>query len=414
MTPAGSARMTLSQARRIALAAQGLHRERPAGPATAGSVGRTFARLELLQIDAVNVLTRAHYLPLFSRLGPYDTALLDRLAEVAPRRMVEYWAHEASFVRPGHFADLRAWQRRRWMGEWAAEGPLQRALGDAILALLEASAPLTARQVAEHLGHAGPRDGSGWGWNWNHAKRALEILFAAGEVGSVGRTSQFERRYAPIGRVLPAGGDTLPDPDEAAERLVLAASAALGIASARCLADYFRLPVRAATAAADRLVSRGDLETATVEGWPGPRYLHPAAARPRRAAGRALLGPFDSMVFERRRLQDLFGFRYRLEIYVPAAQRVHGYYVLPFLLRDRMAARVDLRADRGAGRLEVRGAFAEPDAEPDTAVELAAELGLMAEWLGLDGVVVQPNGNLAAALAAAAATRSGTNAGHRS
>ncbi|NKX53827.1 winged helix-turn-helix domain-containing protein [Arthrobacter mobilis] len=398
-----NARLTLSQARRIALAAQGLAKERPTRPAAARQVGRTFDRLQLLQIDSVNVLARAHYLPFFSRLGPYDTGIVDRMASRAPRRMVEYWAHEASYVRPGHFADLRVWQRRPWVGAAGLDPQLRLDLTERILQTLDSSRPLTARAVAERIGHAEKVPKSGWGWNWTAAKRVLEDLFEQGLVSAAGRTAQFERLYAPAAKVLPAacGPLHLPDRDEAMLRLIEAAAAAHGIGSTRCLADYFRLPVKAAARAAGTLVRQGRLEEVEVAGWPGPLYLHPAAARPRRAGGRALLGPFDSLVFERRRLQQLFGFHYRIEIYTPAGRRRFGYYVLPFLLGEQLCARVDLKADRGAGLLLVRGAYAEPQAPVETAVELAQELGLLAQWLGLAGIVVLDRGNLAAALARA-------------
>ncbi|GAA1362823.1 winged helix-turn-helix domain-containing protein [Arthrobacter rhombi] len=402
-------RMTLAQARRVALAAQGLHHARPTGPATARQVGLAFDRLQLLQIDSVNVLSRSHYLPIFARVGPYDRTVLDAMGSRSPRRMVEYWAHEASFIRPGHFADLVPWQRRTWMGVFTAERPELRDLADRILLLLETSRPLTARQVASRLGHREQVDRSNWGWNWSTVKEALEALFARGEVGSAGRTAQFERRYAPIAKVLPVPADTSANDDAAAsaERLVEASARAHGIGTVRCFADYFRLPVRDAGAAVERLVTRGVLEPVDVAGWRGLQYLHVNAAKPRFARGRALLSPFDSLVFERRRVEQLFGFHYRLEIYTPAAQRRYGYYVLPFLLGDQLVARVDLKADRANGRLVVRSSHAEVDAPGETAVELAAELWLMARWLGLESVQVDPEGNLSLELARTVRTRCG-------
>jgi len=402
-----TASFTLSQARRIALAAQGLAKERPTGPVTTRQVGRTFARLRLLQIDSVNVLVRSHYLPFFSRLGPYDTAIADRLAGRAPRRMVEYWAHEACYVRPEHFADLRVWQQRKWVGAGRLDPALRHDLEERVLHVLASSRPLTAREVAARIGHEEDVPKLEWGWNWNAVKRVLEGLFEQGVVSAAGRTAQFERLYAPTPKVLPAGHDPLllPDREEAMLRLVEAAAAAHGIASARCLADYFRLPAKAVAQAAAALVRQGVLDEVEVQGWPGPRYLHPAAARPRRAGARALLSPFDSLVFERRRLEQLFGFQYRIEIYTPAARRRYGYYVLPFLLGESVCARVDLKADRAAGLLLVRGAYAEPFAPAATAVELARELELLAQWLGLGGVAVQDRGGLAPALAGALGER---------
>ncbi|MCG2622732.1 winged helix DNA-binding domain-containing protein [Arthrobacter sp. I2-34] len=402
-----TAKLTLPQARRIALAAQGLAKERPTRPVTARQVGRTFARVQLLQIDSVNVLVRSHYLPFFSRLGPYDAAIVDRLAGRAPRRLMEYWAHEACYVRPESFADLRVWQRRQWVGAAGLDPLLRRDLEQRILQVLQSSRPLTARQVAARIGHEEDVPKLEWGWNWNAVKRVLEALFEQGVVSAAGRTAQFERLYAPTARVLPPDQDPLrlPDREEAMLRLVEAAAAAHGIGSVRCLADYFRVPVQAAARAAASLAAQGKLEEVEVQGWPGPRYLHPAAARPRRASGRALLSPFDSLVFERRRLQQLFGFHYRIEIYTPAARRRYGYYVLPFLLGEAVCARVDLKADRAAGLLLVRGAYAEPAAPVETAVELARELDLLAQWLGLGGIAVEDRGGLAPALAAALGER---------
>lgn len=398
-----SAALTLDQARRIALSAQGLASARPTSLVTARQVGRTFDRLQLIQIDSVNVLIRSHYLPLFSRLGDYDVDIVHRLAGRSPRRMVEYWAHEASYIRPRHFEDLRLWQKRAWVGAHSMETAERLELARRILAVLESSRPLTARQVSARLGHddAGPK--TNWGWNWNAVKRVLEDLFEQGEISAAGRTAQFERLYSPTRKVLPAGfnGNGAPDPDEAMLRLIEAASSAHGIGTIRCFADYFRVGVRPATAAVEELVRQSILEPVTVRGWDRPVFRHVEAKLPRKASGRALLSPFDSLVFERRRLQELFNFHYRIEIYTPPAKRKYGYYVLPFLLRDRLVARVDLKADRGRGNLLVRGSYAEPAAPADTAVELAAELWTMAAWLGLADVVVEPRGDLAAPLAAA-------------
>ena len=401
-----AASLTLAQARRIALAAQGLHRPRPTGPATARSVGRTFARIQLAQIDSVNVLVRSHYLPFFSRLGPYDRAILDRLASRSPRRMMEYWAHEACFIRPEHFHALRPWQKRAWVGAAGLDPTLRADIEARILEALAHGRPQTAAELTRRLEHDAPK-GEAWGWNWNPVKRVLEGLFEDGTVSSAARTSQFERRYALTSTVLPPGiGDgEAVDPDEAILMLTEAAAQAHGIGTVRCFADYFRLPLRATAAAVARLVAAGSLEEVSVDGWPGQHYLHPGATLPRAATGRALVSPFDSLVFERQRLERLFGFRYRIEIYTPADRREYGYYVLPFLLRDRMAARVDLKADRPARTLLVQAAHAEPDAPGDTAAELADELLLMAHWLGLDDVRVAERGSLAPAVARALGER---------
>ncbi|UTT68328.1 winged helix DNA-binding domain-containing protein [Arthrobacter sp. DNA4] len=396
-----SATLSLDQARRIALAAQGLHKGRPTGPVTARAVGRTFARLQLVQIDSVNVLVRSHFLPFYSRLGNYDRDILQRMSASHPRRMFEYWAHEASYIRPEHYQDLLLWQKRAWVGASRMDPVLRDEVAARILAVLARSRPMTASELTSRIGHVEEKQADNWGWNWNAVKRVLEHLFEAGLVSAASRTGQFERRYTLTSKVLPdaaaAAGEK--DPEAALRRLTDAAAQAHGIGSIRCFADYFRTPVKATALAVEHLVEQGRLEPVTVAGWNRKIFRHVDSLLPRRATGRALLSPFDSLVFERRRLSELFGFHYRIEIYTPEPNRRFGYYVLPFLLRDRIVARVDLKADRAGGRLLARAAFAEPDAPADTAVELAAELKLMGQWLGLPDVEVGPAGDLAARLA---------------
>jgi uncharacterized protein YcaQ len=399
-----AATLSLDQARRIALAAQELDKVRPAGPVTLRTVGRTFARLQLVQIDSVNVLSRSHFLPFFSRLGNYDRTILQRMSASHPRRMMEYWAHEASYIRPDHFRDLVVWQKRAWVGAAAMEPGLREDVSGKILQVLSTGRPMTASEVTARIGHVEDRRNENWGWNWNAVKRVLEHLFEAGLISAASRTDQFERKYTLTERVLPArlrGQEKVQDPAEAMNRLIDAAAQAHGIGTVRCFADYFRVPAKAAAGSVDHLVQSGRLKPVSVAGWDRELFLHADARIPRKATGRALLSPFDSLVFERRRLEELFGFHYRIEIYTPEQKRRYGYYVLPFLLRDKIVARVDLKADRSAGQLLAKSAHAEPDAPPDTAVELAAELKLMAEWLGLKEVVVSPVGTLSAGLAAA-------------
>ena len=398
------ATLSLDQARRIALAAQGLDKGRPAGPVTSRTVGRTFARLQLVQIDSVNVLSRSHFLPFFSRLGNYDRTILQRMAGTHPRRMMEYWAHEASFIRPELFPDLVLWQKRTWVGAGRLEPGLRESVARQILDVLAVGKPRTAAELTVKIGHVEDRSNENWGWNWNAVKRVLEDLFQDGVISAATRTEQFERRYTLTARVLPdrlALADDGRDPVAAMHRLIDAAAQAHGIGTVRCFADYFRTPVKAAADAIEHLIKAGRLEPVSVAGWNRKVFLHAEATLPRRAAGRALLSPFDSLVFERRRLEELFGFHYRIEIYTPEHRRRFGYYVLPFLLGDTVVARVDLKADRAAGKLLVRSAYGEPDAPPRTAVELANELELMAEWLGLEDVVVSPAGDLAEPLAVA-------------
>lgn len=416
--------LSLSQARRVALRAQGLDRPRPerTGPATMRHLQQVVDRVGLLQIDSVNVLARAHLMPTYSRIGPYDTALLDRASGRAPRRLVETWAHEASYVPPETYA-LLGWRRRAYLDHaWGVirEAPLRFSpLVDEILTMITEDGPLTASEVHARVESDHPRTRSEWGWNWTAAKRVLEYLFFTGQVASARRNAQFERCYDLTERVLPPHVLAAPEPDhdEALRSLLSIAARAHGVASERCLLDYFRLKGPRARGAVQDLVADGTLVPVRVAGWDRPVYLDAQADLPRRATGRALLSPFDPLVFERRRLEELFGLRYRIEIYVPEAQRVHGYYVLPFLRGERLAALVDLKADRGAGLLRVHAAHEPPggageargeDTPAAVAADLAVELRLLAGWLGLEDVAVgyrggEPKGSLAGALTGALA-----------
>lgn len=401
--------LSLAQARRIAIAAQGLDRAHPIEPdrpVTMRGLSALVERIGLLQIDSVNVLARAHLMPAFARLGPYDPALLDRATGRSPRRLVEAWAHVASFVPPDTWRQLafrRAWYRRRWEADhdsfWrrhAAEIDETRAL------LLEARRPVTAREVHARFEARHPRAGAGW-WEWSVAKEVLEHLFFTGEVAIAGRTSSFERRYDLADRVIPRDVLARPVPTEAdaTRHLIELGARAHGIGMDTCLADYYRIALEAARPAIAELVAAGILEPVSVEGWRRPAYLHRDARIPRRVAGRAILSPFDPLVWERRRLEALFGRTYRIEIYTPAHKRVFGYYVLPFLLGDAIVAKVDLKADRAAGVLRVLTAWREDGAPAVTAEALATELRSMAVWLGLADIAVATpfRGDLAAALA---------------
>ncbi len=392
--------LTRPEARRVLLASQGFADRRHATP-TMRTLERAVRRTSVLQIDSVNVLKRAHYLPLFSRMGSYDVHLLDRASGKAPRRLVEYWAHVAALM-PVDLWPVMQHRMARYREdghEWTGVRHGAELVGS-VLAQVRERGPCTARDLDDGL----PRARDHWGWNWSETKKVLEYLFAAGEVAVAGRTASFERLYDVPERVLPREVLDLPVPtaEEAHRELVRRAARSLGVSDLRSLADYFRMPREQVGAAVRDLVEEGELQPARVDGCSREWYLHRDARLPRRISAATLLSPFDPVVWERRRTERLFGFRYRIEIYVPAARRVHGYYVLPFLLDDRLVARVDLKADRARSTLLVQSAHAEPDVPPDTAERLAASLDDLAGWLGLHDVVVQPRGDLAPALCAAA------------
>jgi uncharacterized protein YcaQ len=378
-------RLSAAEARRLALAAQGLADGRPAREPGMRDVGRALRRVGLVQIDSVNVLSRAHYLPLFARLGPYDRALLDRAAHDAPRRLFEYWGHEASLL-PVDLQPLLRWRMARARDDaWGGMRRIARDRPDLVarvLAEVRDRGPVAARELADE----GPRRSGPW-WGWSDVKRAVEFLFWSGQVTSARRRG-FERLYDLPERVLPRAVVRAPTPDEpdAIRALVRISARACGVAAERDLRDYFRLPVAPARRAVAELVEAGELLPVAVEGWTTPAFLDAGARIPRQVHARALIGPFDSLIWERSRTERLFGFRYRIEIYVPAPRRVHGYYVLPFLLGDRLVARVDLKADRQAGVLRVQACHHEPGAPEETATELAAALEEMAGWLGLEAV----------------------------
>jgi uncharacterized protein len=391
-------RLPAGLARRIALAAQGFADPRPSGAVGIRQLRRTVERLAVVQIDSVNVLSRSHYLPFFSRLGPYPRAALDELT--ARRHAVfEYWAHEASFLPVGLQPYLRWRMAAAVEHAWGNMVRIQRerpGFVAEVLARVRDEGPLKAGDFAE------PRpDRAGAMWNWHDGKVALEWLFFTGAITATHRTTSFEKVYDLTERVLPAEvlRAPTPEPADAVRELVRTAARALGVATERDLRDYFRLRPEATRTAIAELLEAGELQPVDVAGWGHPAWLDPDARRPRWIRSRALLSPFDSLVWERPRVERIFGFRYRLEIYTPAEKRVHGYYVLPFLLGDRLVARVDLKADRQAGVLRVQAAHAEEGAEHHLVADaLAEELRLMADWLELDDVAVTPRGDLAGAL----------------
>jgi uncharacterized protein YcaQ len=391
-------------ARRIALAAQGFGAPPPAGPITARQIRKVVNTMGLLQLDSVNVLSRSHYLPVYARLGSYPREILDRLtghtAGPMQREYIEYWAHEASLV------PLATHPLLRWRMARAAEdawGSIQRIARDKPTLLedvrqaVRRDGPIRSNELG--LERAPKRPGQMW--QWHDGKVALEYLFWAGEIGAARRVN-FERQYDLMERILPPPilNQPTPDPDDAQRELVRIAARALGVATEPDLGDYFRLPRAASKLRVAELVDSGELLPVPVHGWPAPGYLWPSARRPRRVEARALLSPFDPLIWYRDRALRLFGFHYRIEIYTPAAQRVHGYYVLPFLLGDQLVARVDLKADRQSRALRVQAAWVEPDAQPGPVAEqLAGQLLDLASWLGLERVVLTGRGDLAPALA---------------
>ena len=385
MPPPGE-KISSAQARRIALAAQGFGQGRPAS-IHQGHLRRTVERLGLHQIDSVNVLTRAHYLPAFSRLGAYDATLIDRAAwgRKSERRLFEYWAHEASLLPLSTHPFLRWRMARADRGEAGYSGmrvfaQQHRAEAMALLERIRQEGPLAASDFEASR--------TGW-WAWSHSKRILEWLFYAGHITTATRRRSFERVYDLTERVIPQAILALPTPSEAEalRHLIEQSARALGIATMGELRDYFRLGPEEAKAAIATLVEEGMLIQATVPGWP-PAFLHREARRPRRIEARALLAPFDPLIWERTRTERLFGVRYRIEIYVPAEKRIHGYYVLPFLLGERLVARVDLKADRQASRLLVHAVHLEPDAPAETEEALRNELVTLSQWLGLSTVSI--------------------------
>lgn len=383
---AAKASLRLAEARRVALAAQGFGTPRTT-TVRASTVANVVRGLGVVQIDSVNVLVRSHYLPVFSRLGPYDRTLLDTVAYRRPRALFEYWGHEASLL-PVRTYPLLRWRMeraRRHVGMWSSMSRVAREqpqLVRRLRATIAESGPMSASDFE------GARGTGSW-WGWSDVKRALEYLFYSGSLSTATRRKSFERVYDLTERVLPREVYAAPEVAEpdAQRELVHIAARALGVATEADLRDYFRLDVADAAARITELVEERALLPVTVEGWKQQAYLDADRAIPRRIEASALLSPFDSVIWHRPRALRLFGFDYRLEIYTPAHKRVHGYYVLPYLLGDTLVARVDLKADRAEGRLNVRAVHFEPGTDV-TAVgaRLEAEFASMAGWLGLGRV----------------------------
>jgi uncharacterized protein len=398
--------LTATQARRIAVAAQGFAEAKPRGSVTRAHLRRLIGRIQVLQLDSVSVAVRAHYAPVFSRLGPYDRDILDRAAWShsvrSPRLLVEYWAHEAALMAVDDWPLLRWRMRELRHGRWGTHiVKANPRLADDIVAAVAELGPSTAGQIEAHLA-AEPRGAKGPWWGRSDTKWVAEALFAAGVLTTATRVG-FARHYDMTEKVLPPEvlARHIPD-DEAVRELILRAATAIGVGTEADIRDYFRLSPKQVKPAIAHLVASGELERVDVDGWAAPAYLAAGQAVPRIDRGTALLCPFDPLIFFRPRVERLFDFHYRVEIYTPAAKRQYGYYVWPFLLDGRLVGRVDLKADRASEALQVIGAFVEPDASlARTAAALVDELESMASWLDLAKVTVGDRGDLAAALARA-------------
>jgi uncharacterized protein YcaQ len=361
----------------------------------------------------VNVFCRSHYMPVYSRVGPYPREILDDLAghqtrparsgrrPRADRELFEYWAHQASLIaleiqpllrwRMAR-ADRESWQ---FVAKMAEEQPQ---LIENVLALVAAQGPIRGADASPEPRARGVRAM----WDWSDGKNALEYLLYAGRVYASHRVN-FERFYDLPERVLSSEvlSAATPHEEDAQRQLIMISARCLGVGTEEDLGDYFRLPRKASKERVAELLASGDLEAVTVDGWRKPAYILPGTVAPRQINARALLSPFDSLIWSRPRIARLFGFDYRIEIYTPAAKRTFGYYVLPFLLGDTLVARVDLKSDRKNAVLQVLGAFVEPGHEPGLiARELATELLAVAGWLGLDSVRVASRGSLAKRLGA--------------
>ncbi len=386
--------LSASQARRIALAAQGFGK--PRGPVGTRQLNLALQRLAVLQLDSVNVFERSHYLPLFARLGAYDKTQLDRLTFARKAPYVEYWAHQAALI-PVDDWPLWQWHRDAELagtGRTKAWDRSNTAMTDFLLAELAEKGPMPASKI-EH--EANKRSGPWWGWS--EVKSALETMFFDGRVAVAGRKN-FERYYDLPERRLPAEvlARSIPKSD-AVRELVARAGEALGIATVRDLADYWRLPQADTRLAIAQLIEGGELLPVSVAGWAAQAYLHRDARVPRRIEAMALLSPFDPVVWERARTERMFGFHYRIEIYTPAPQRKFGYYTLPLLQDEALVGRIDLKSDRQNRTLRVQSAWREPGQAPDVA-RIGHLLRETAAWQGLESLVVQDWGDLARDLAA--------------
>lgn len=405
-------RLSLVEARRLAVAAQGFGR-RPARPSVA-DVRKLAARVLAFQIDSVNVLVRAHYMPAFARLGAYPAGAVDRLA-YDKRQLFEYWGHAACLM-PVELYPLLRYRMHRNETEMYMRTERGQYLAQVYAEVVERG-PLAAGDLSD------PRKRAGSWWSWGEGKAALEHLFNDGLVSVAGRRG-FERLYDLTERVIPADALAAPYPgrEEAMKQLIVLGAKACGVGTAGDIVGYLyvdgwhdRLPLlprwewkkgetnRRSGPIAKRLVAElveeGRLTPVSVEGWSEVAYMAPGTRVPRGVDARAIVTPFDSLVWERRRIERLFGMSYTIEIYTPAPKRVYGYYVCPFLLGDTLVGRVDLKADRQRSRLLVQAGHAEPDQDARRiAPHLREELNGLCAWLGLDAIEVTRRGDLAEAL----------------
>ena len=384
-------RLTVPQARRLALAAQGFAEPRPSRRVDLRHLRRVVDRVGVVQLDSVNVVARAHYLPFFARLGNYPMDLADRLGWKSGE-MVEYWAHEAALIPVQRWPLFRHRMERNWhwpsMDRWMSENP---ETISQVLTEVRTRGPLRPADLDNHaIAVRGP-----W-WDWSDAKLALEALFFTGQL-TIRDRDNFIRRYDLPERVLPAEVVARRiDHDESQRELLRLAVGHHGVGTVHDLADYYRLKPQVAAPLLAGLATAGEIEQVEVTGWKGPVYSDPGARLPRAIHGLSLLCPFDPVVWFRPRAERLFDFHYRIEIYTPPAKRIWGYYVLPILLDSHLVGRVDLKADRQDRTLRVRAAYAEEGVDPArVAPPLLTELETMATWLGLDNVSVEKKGNLA-------------------
>jgi uncharacterized protein YcaQ len=401
-------KLTAGQARRVAVAAQGFHEPAPRGPVNRAHLRRLISRIQVLQLDSVSVAVRAHYAPVFSRLGPYERDVVDRAAwshsARSPRLLVEYWAHEAALMAVDDWPLMR-WRMREYTdGRWGKEIVKKNArLAVDIVAAVAELGPSTAGQIEAHL-ESEPQGKKGPWWDRSDTKWVAEALFASGVLTTATRVG-FARHYDLSENVLPP--EVLArevDDDEAVRELALRAASALGVGTEADIRDYFRLGAGQVKPVLAKLVADGELERVEVDGWPAPAYLRTGQIISRRERGTALLCPFDPLIFFRPRVERIFQFRYRIEIYTPGPKREFGYYVWPFLLDGQLVGRVDLKAERAAGALNVVGAFTEPGQDAGrVATALAGELRSMASWLGLGDVTVGTRGDLVGELRTALA-----------